>query len=341
MSMDAEAAHRMTIALLKTGCGPKNGFAHKTLETTVFGKTFPNPLGLAAGFDKEAEVPSAMLDMGFGFVELGTVTPRPQDGNPKPRVFRDAQNRSVINRMGFPGSGIEVFRKNIEIFRRKRQGLVGINIGINKDTASPLDDYRQGMSLSPFADYIVINVSSPNTAGLRNLQAREQLEKILSGLSDLRDPKVPLLLKIAPDLEPEQKSDIAAVALAQKIDGLIVSNTTVTRPEKLAAHLREEKGGLSGALLTDLSTRMIADMYALTSGRIPIIGAGGVSSADDAYDKIRAGASLVQVYTGLIFEGPTLIPRTLQGLAERLQKDGYTSVSEAVGSGQAQLKKVV
>ncbi len=339
--MDAETAHRMTISLLKTGCGPKNGFTHKSLETTVFGKTFSNPLGLAAGFDKEAEVPGAMLDMGFGFVEVGTVTPRAQDGNPKPRVFRDPHSKSVINRMGFPGSGIEVFRKNIEAFRRKRQGIVGINIGINKDASSPLDDYRQGMSLSPLADYIVINVSSPNTAGLRNLQAREHLEKILSGVSDLRDPKVPLLLKIAPDLEPEQKSDIAAVALAQKIDGLIVSNTTVTRPDALAAHLREEKGGLSGALLTGLSTRMIADMYALTSGRIPIIGAGGVSSSLDAYEKIRAGASLVQVYTALVFEGPALIPRILQGLAEHLQKDGYTSVSQAVGSGQAPLKKVV
>lgn len=339
MSLDAEFAHKVTVNLLKTGLVPKCGFEHPALETNVFGKKFKNPLGLAAGFDKDAEVLKPLLDMGFGFVEAGTVTPKPQAGNPKPRVFRDVENRSVINRMGFPGKGIGHFKNNIAAFRGKQQGIVGVNIGINKDAVSPLEDYRQGMTeLASFADYMVINVSSPNTLGLRSLQAKEELDKILSGL---QKSAVPLLLKIAPDLDMQQKTDIAEVVLARKIDGLIVSNTTVARPEKLAARLKSEKGGLSGALLKDIATQTIRDMYRLTGGRLPIIGVGGVSCAEDAYEKIRAGAALVQLYTALVYEGPLLIPRILEGLVRLLEKDGFRNVSEAVGTGQAALKKVV
>lgn len=342
MKLDPEAAHRATLALLKTGLAPTSGFAHPSLETKVFGIDFPNPLGLAAGFDKEGEALQALLCMGFGFVEAGTVTPRPQPGNPRPRVFRDIGNRSVINRMGFPGNGIAPFKKNIEAFRAKqkgeRGGIVGLNIGINKETVSAIDDYKQGIAeLSGLADYVVINVSSPNTAGLRNLQAKDELEKLLSSLAC----PVPLILKIAPDLDMQQKADIASVVLSQKIDGLIVSNTTVSRPDKLAAALKEEKGGLSGELLKPLALQALSDIYALTEGKIPLIAAGGVSSAEDAYARIRAGASLVQIYTGLIYNGPALIPRILEGLVDKLAKDGFAQVSQAVGTGQKALKKVV
>lgn len=337
MRLDPETAHRATLALLKTGLSPASSFAHPSLETKVFGIDFKNPLGLAAGFDKEGEALPALLGMGFGFVEAGTVTPRAQAGNPKPRVFRDIENRSVINRMGFPGGGFAPFKRNIEAFRAKHRGIVGINIGINKDTPSAIDDYKQGIAeLAALADYVVINVSSPNTAGLRDLQARSELEKLLSALSC----PVPLILKIAPDLDRAQKADIAEVALAQKISGLIVSNTTVSRPAALAPHLREEKGGLSGELLKPLALEALSDIYALTGGKIPLIAAGGVSSAEDAYDRIRAGASLVQIYTGLIYNGPALIPRILEGLVDKLAKDGFKSVSEAVGTGQRALKKV-
>lgn len=340
--LDPESAHRMTLGLLKRGFGPKYGFAHPALASTLWGKTFPNPLGLAAGFDKDAEALKPLLDMGFGFIEAGTVTPRLQAGNPRPRVFRDIQNRSVINRMGFPGKGMENFKANILKFRENNRGIVGVNIGINKDAGSPGEDYRRGIeNLSPYADYIVMNVSSPNTAGLRGLQEKEQLEKILSGVSDLRREDVPLLLKIAPDLDAREKADIAEVALTRKIDGLIVSNTTVSRPDALGLRLRREKGGLSGALLREIATKAVRDMHRLTQGKLPIIGVGGIASAADAYEKICAGASLVQVYTGLIYEGPPLIARILKGLVPLLEKDGFKSISEAVGTGQTVLKKVI
>lgn len=342
MSLDPEKAHRLTLKLLRSGLAPRGRFDHPALATRLWGKGFSNPLGLAAGFDKDAEALKPILDLGFGFVEAGTVTPRPQEGNPKPRVFRDPVSRSVINRMGFPGKGIPFFKENIAEFRALHRGIVGINIGINKDAASPLQDYRQGMeALSDYADYIVINVSSPNTAGLRSLQARAHLEGILAGVADLRRPLTPLLLKIAPDLDLREKADIAEVAMSQKIDGLVVSNTTVARPAALSPRLRGERGGLSGALLSGLSTEAVRDMYRLTEGRLPIVGVGGIRSAADAFEKIRAGASLVQIYTALVFEGPGVIARILEGLVELLEKEGFRTVSEAVGTGEASLKKVI
>ena len=342
MKMDAEKAHRLTISLLKTGLGPRYASDDPVLKTRLWSREFKNPLGLAAGFDKDAEVIPAMFNMGFGFVEAGTVTPRAQDGNPKPRIFRDEANKSVINRMGFPGKGLSYFAENVEDYREKygpSQGVLGVNIGMNKDAPSPVDDYRTGIvRLALLADYITVNVSSPNTQGLRDLQRHDELDRLMGALVEARNGtsmKPPLLLKIAPDLDAAQRQAIAEVALRNNIDGLIVSNTTVTRPPQLAAALKEEKGGLSGQLLTALSTEVIGDFYRLTNGAIPIVGAGGIGSAEDAYAKIRAGASLVQVYTALVFEGPGLISEILKGLAAMLKKDKFGTVAEAVGSAHA------
>lgn len=347
---EPEAAHDMVMRLLKAGFGKQKPVKDASLVSTVFGKVFDNPLGLAAGFDKDAEALRPLLDMGFGFVEAGTVTPRAQAGNNMPRIFRDVGNRSIINRMGFPGKGFGHFERNMQKFRKANKdgaakdatlkiGMIGINVGINKITTAPLDDYRQGIrKFEKYADYIVINVSSPNTPGLRDLQNREELDKLLAALSHLRY-NVPLLLKIAPDLTPVQCADIAAVAMTHKIDGLVVCNTTITRPDGLAENLKTEKGGLSGALIKDRATEMIALMYQLTEGKMPIIGVGGISSAEDAYEKIRAGASLVQIYSGLIYEGPMLVSRILNGLVELLARDGFANVAAAVGSSQVILKK--
>ena len=338
MRLDPEQAHQLTLRILKTGAGPHQTVDNPALFVNLWGREFRNPLGLAAGFDKDAEVIPALFNMGFGFVEVGTVTPVAQDGNPKPRIFRDIANKSVINRMGFPGKGLANFWENISFYRAKFkgiQGILGVNIGINKEAASPYSDYRHCIEqLAEYADYITVNVSSPNTAGLRDLQGGEVLDKLLSGLVKVRDSgakRPPLVLKVAPDLEPEQRAAIAELLQRHSIDGLIVGNTTVTRPEKLDARLKEEKGGLSGQLLRDLATERISDFYKLTGGRLPIIGAGGVSSAADAYAKIRAGATLVQVYTGLIYEGPQLVPDILNGLVDLLKKDGFTHISQAVG----------
>lgn len=335
MRMDAEDAHRLTLCALKSGFAPCSAFEHPALKTKLLGKEFPNPLGLAAGFDKDAEVIAPLFRMGFGFVEAGTVTPQPQEGNPRPRVFRDIQNESVINRMGFPGKGLDVFERNFSAFKyRYPNSIAGANIGINKDTTDALGAYKTGFTrLSPIADYIAVNVSSPNTTGLRDLQAREKLDELLSGLMELRRKgKTPLLLKVAPDLTMTQRTDIAELALAHKIDGLIVSNTTVARPPTLNPRLHDEKGGLSGRLLKDAATAGISEFYRLTAGALPIIGVGGISCAADAYEKIRAGASLVQVYTALAYQGPALITAILGDLPRLLEQDGFKTVQEAVGT---------
>lgn len=339
MKMDPEDAHRLTVRMLKWGLGPHQKVEDPALFVNLWGREFRNPLGLAAGFDKEAEAIPALFNMGFGFVETGTVTPRAQPGNPRPRVFRDVPNKSVINRMGFPGRGLAPFWENIGAYRAKYktiQGVLGLNIGINKEAASPITDYRHCIEhLAEFADYITINVSSPNTAGLRDLQARDELDKLLTGLLKARAeaPKQPpLVLKVAPDLDAPQRQAIADLVLHHHLDGLIVSNTTVTRPDALAKELKEEKGGLSGQLLRDLALERIRDFYALTGGRIPIIGVGGISNAEDAYARIRAGATLVQLYTALVYEGPALVPDILNGLVALLKRDGFNNVMQAVGA---------
>ena len=331
----AEAAHRTTIVLLKTGGAilPAAPADDPKLAIPLFGRLFPNPLGLAAGFDKNAEVPNVMLKLGFGFVECGTVTPRPQPGNPRPRMFRLAEDRAVINRLGFNNEGMESAARRLSTC--KRAGITGINIGANKDSADRIDDYRQTFTrLSPFADYVTVNISSPNTPGLRGLQNRDELEKLLALVTEERaraNNTVPLLLKIAPDLDEHALDDIAATVLASGIEGVIVSNTTLARPATLKSPNAKESGGLSGAPLFVPSTAILKAMRQRVGNRIVLIGAGGISSGADAYAKIRAGASLAQLYTAMAYEGPGLIIRIKQELSALLARDGFTRIGDAVG----------
>lgn len=332
--LDAETAHALAIKALKTGLVPPPArFDDPILRTSVFGLDFPNPVGLAAGFDKNAEVPGPLLAQGFGFVEVGTVTPRPQPGNPKPRMFRLPADRAAINRMGFNNEGRDAMATRLT---GRRPGIVGVNLGKNKDSEDAAADYVLGVErLGPLADYLVVNVSSPNTPGLRALQGREPLAALLNAVKEARNKLVrrpPLLLKIAPDLTDEDKKDIAEVLAEVGIDGLIATNTTIARPESLRDPNRKETGGLSGKPVYEPSTRVLGEMYRLTGGRLPLIGVGGISSGHDAYAKIRAGASLVQFYTAMIYEGPGLANRIKRELAELLKRDGFASVSEAVGA---------
>jgi dihydroorotate dehydrogenase len=333
-ALDPERAHELTIAALKAGLGPRAAAADDPrLRTTLWGREFPNPIGLAAGFDKNAEVPDAMLRLGFGFVEIGSVTPRPQPGNPKPRMFRLTEDGAVINRLGFNCQGLEAAQARLAA--RPRAGLVGVNLGKNKDTEDAAADYEIGAAaLAPLADYLVCNVSSPNTPGLRALQGKAPLAALVARvqavLSKLAKPP-PLVLKIAPDITDEDKRDIADVALGAGVAGLIVGNTTITRPSLRSRH-GAETGGLSGRPLFALSTSVLRDMYAATGGRLPLIGTGGIASGADAYAKIRAGASLVQLYTALVYQGPALVTRMKAELAALLRRDGFASLAAAVGA---------
>jgi dihydroorotate dehydrogenase len=334
--IDPERAHRLAIAALKTGliAGAQRPDP-PILAQTLFGMGFPNPIGLAAGFDKDGEVYRQTLKLGFGFVELGSVTPRPQPGNPKPRLFRLTQDRAVINRMGFNNRGIAAMAARLET-RNTAQGIVGVNLGKNKDQADAAADYAAGTRrLGPLADYLVINVSSPNTPGLRALQSRDSLAALIAAVLAVRNGlarRPPLLLKIAPDLIDADRQDIATVALGSGLDGLIVSNTTIARPAGLDPRFAQETGGLSGRPLREPATEILRDIYRRTGGKLPIIGVGGVAGAQDAYAKIRAGASLVQLYTALVFEGPGLVRRIKDGLADLLARDGFANIAEAVGA---------
>lgn len=314
--LDAETAHGLTIAALKR-LPTQRVAAHSQLATQVFGLTFPNPLGVAAGFDKNAEVPDAMLGLGFGFTEIGTVTPRPQAGNPRPRLFRLSEDEAVINRMGFNNEGHAAALRRLEA-RRGRVGIVGVNIGANKDSADRIADYVEGITaFSQVASYFTVNISSPNTPGLRALQSRAELEALLSRLNAARDKQTrrpPMLLKIAPDLRDDELEDIAAACGGGTVDGIIVSNTTLGR-EGLRSPLRGEQGGLSGKPLLELSTRQLAKTYLLTRGGIPLIGVGGVHDWESAYLKIAAGASLIQLYSALVYKGPALVRNILEGLS--------------------------
>jgi dihydroorotate dehydrogenase len=337
-ALPPESAHRLTLAVLAAGLGGRAASADPPmLAQRLWVRDFPNPIGIAAGFDKDALVPDALLRLGFGFVETGTVTPRPQPGNPKPRVFRLDEDLALINRLGFNSSGLDRVVGRLEA-RRGNGGIVGVNIGRNRDSADAVADYAEGVRRTAArASYLVVNVSSPNTPGLRDLQARAVLEDLLRRLLTVRaetGASVPLLVKIAPDLSPEERADIAAVALATGIDGIVVANTTVARPPGLRSR---EAGGLSGRPLFAPSTALLGEMYRLTEGRLPLIGVGGVASAADAYAKIRAGATLVQLYTAFVFAGPALLGQIKTGLAELLRSDGFASVSEAVGADHAKL----
>ena len=330
-AIDPERAHRLTIAGLKL-VPPARARHDPALASTVAGLHFPSPVGLAAGFDKDAEVPDAMLGLGFGFVEVGTITPRPQAGNPRPRLFRLASDRAVINRMGFNNGGLE--RALPRLSGRPRKGVVGVNLGANKDSTDRVRDYVEGFAaLAPHADYVTINVSSPNTPGLRGLQDRAALDALLDAVGSARSTSgltLPIFLKVAPDLDDAAVADICAVVTERGIDGIIIGNTTVSRPP-LTARDAGEAGGLSGAPLGSLALDRLRAFRRASEGRIPMIAAGGVASADGAYARIRAGASLVQLYSALVYEGPSLARRIARELAALLARDGFASVAEAVG----------
>ena len=334
--LDPETAHGLTLRALEAGLAPRPREGDDPLlAQRLWGRDFANPLGLSAGFDKDAAVMAPMLGLGFGFVEVGSITPRPQPGNPRPRIFRLPEDGAVINRLGFNSGGLVQARTRLQAFRnRPGGGLVGVNLGKNKDSASAGADYAEGAAaLAPFADYLVVNVSSPNTPGLRALQGRGELEDLLGQVTAaLPSPAPPLLLKIAPDLTDADKRDIAEVCLAQGVAGIVATNTTVQRPEDLRGDARGEAGGLSGRPLFGPSTAVLSELYSLTEGRLPLIGVGGVASGGDAYRKIRAGASLVQLYTALIYQGPGLVARIKRELARLLREDGFDSLSAAVGA---------
>jgi dihydroorotate dehydrogenase len=331
--LDAETAHGIAVRGLTAGLVPKDRKPDPSaLTVTVWGRTLSNPIGLAAGFDKSARVPNALLELGFGSVEIGSVTPKPQYGNPRPRLFRLNEDGGVINRMGFPGYGLEVVKQNLA--SRPRRGFVGVNVGANKDSTDRTADYVTcAAALAPLADYLVCNVSSPNTPGLRNLQGRTQLADLLKRVQDAIAAKpVPLLVKIAPDATDEDLDDIVAVCRDLRMDGIIVGNTTLSRPPTLRSMRRGETGGLSGAPLMALSTEVLRKTAQRVERQFPLVGCGGVGSGADAYAKIRAGATLVQLYSMLVYEGPPLVRRIKDELATLLARDRFNSVAEAVGA---------
>jgi dihydroorotate dehydrogenase len=336
--LDPEAAHQLTIAALKAGLGPKAPTAPTPdLAVNLAGLRLPNAVGLAAGFDKNAETPDAMLRAGFGFVECGTVTPLAQSGNPTPRLFRLSEDKGVINRLGFNNGGLEPYAARLAT--RPRTGVVGANVGANKDAGDRIGDYVTGLTcLWPLADYFTINISSPNTPGLRDLQGGEALQELLGRIAEARrglearDGRRPVFLKVAPDLRPIAIEQIVEEAVASGLDALIVGNTTLSRPASLLSPHAIETGGLSGAPLMDLSTRMLRSFREASKGRIALIGAGGIASGADAYAKIRAGASAVQLYTAMIYHGPGLVMSIRRDLSRRLRADGFATVTEATAA---------
>ncbi len=324
--LDPELGHRATISILRW-VPPGQVQAAPSLSTNVAGIAFPSPVGLAAGFDKDAEVPDAMLRLGFGFVEVGTLTPLPQVGNPKPRLFRLVEDAGVINRMGFNNGGHRSALARLQ--RRKRNGIVGVNIGANKEATDRVADYVAGVQMmSSVADYIAINVSSPNTPGLRGLQDKSALDDLLCAVMAVR--KVPIFLKVAPDLDATAIDDVVDVSIGRGVDALIIGNTTISRPP-LGSAWKDETGGLSGAPLTSLAMEKLRTFRAASGGQIPLIAAGGIDSADEAYARIRAGASLVQIYSALVYHGPGLAKTVTTNLARLLARDGFAHVADAVG----------
>jgi dihydroorotate dehydrogenase len=329
-SIEEETAHRLTIAALKLL--PKGRTEpHPRLRSRVAGIDFPNPIGLAAGFDKDAEVFGQVLRLGFGFAEVGTLTPLPQAGNPRPRLFRLAEDRAVINRMGFNNGGAPAAAARLST--REQRGIVGINIGANKDSADRIADYAQMTRvMAPLASYLAVNVSSPNTPGLRSLQDEGALAALLDAVLAARGKEgPPVFLKVAPDLERTDIDAIARIALDRQLGALIVSNTTTSRPPLRSRHAGEA-GGLSGVPLKELALQRLRDFRTATGGVIPLVGVGGIASAEDAWQRIRAGASLIQLYTAIVYEGPGIARRIVRGLEALMRRDGFASVAQAVGS---------
>ncbi len=336
---EPETSHHLAMRALSRGLVPRTSFkVDPRLKRTLFGLDFPNPVGLAAGFDKNAQAPDALLGLGFGYVEVGTVTPLAQPGNPSPRMFRLAEDRAIINRMGFNNDGHAAMRARLER-RRARGGLVGVNVGANKEAADRVADYVAGITaFADLASFFTINISSPNTPGLRDLQARESLRPLLQQSLAARDDaiarvgrSVPVLLKIAPDVDEAGLEDICAEVLECGIDGLIISNTTLSREGLHDAVKAKEAGGLSGRPLFELSTRMLARARGLVGPDLPLIGVGGIDTPEAAWAKIAAGADLIQLYTGFIYEGPELIGRILDHLATKLDERGFATLADAVG----------
>ena len=337
--LDPETAHDLTLWALRHGLGPARAApGDPMLAIRLWDRVFPNPLGLAAGFDKNAAAIGPMLDLGFGFVEVGSITPAPQPGNSKPRVFRLPEDPAAINRLGFPSEGLAAAAQRIGRWRAEARsvaskGLLGVNLGTNRDSVEAAADYAEGARVrAPLADYLALNVSSPNTPGLRALQGCDELVRIVERVRAAIEAvppaaRPPLVVKIAPDLE-----SIAAVAMDWNLAGLIVGNTTIARPAGLVGRHRDQAGGLSGRPLFAPSTAVLAQIYRLTEGRVPLIGVGGVASAADAYAKIRAGASLVQLYTALVYRGPGLVAEIETGLAALLRRDGFANPTEAIGA---------
>ena len=328
---DPEIAHRITINYLKFARFKKPKL-YKVLQSEVFGLNFQNPIGIAAGFDKNGEVAHNLINLGFGFSEVGTVTPKPQPGNPRPRVFRLKDDRAIINRLGFNSVGFSEVKTKLE---KIGDNIIGVNIGANKNSKDFSEDYIKGIKFfSTLASYITINISSPNTPGLRNLEVLENLDVLLDKINNLESEdlliKIPILLKISPDLEADNLKYLCEKVLSSKIDGLIISNTTISRDSISTDNL--EKGGLSGKPIFDISTKQLRMAYKYTNGKIHLIGVGGVDSAEKAYEKIKNGASLIQLYTGLVYNGPNLIKDINEDLSSLIERDGYSNISEAVGA---------
>lgn len=342
--LDPEDAHRLAIQGLRFLPPGKPHADDPKLAVRAFGLNFPNPIGMAAGFDKSAEVPDALLRLGFGFVEIGSVTPKPQSGNPRPRLFRLERDEAVINRMGFNNDGAETALRRLAA-RAQHGGIVGVNVGANKDSPDRVNDYVKLIeTFAPVASYFTVNVSSPNTPGLRNLQEGALLDDLLARVIDARQRvresagDTPVLLKIAPDLSLAQLDEVVQVARSRRVDGMIVSNTTIARPSTLREEMRaKEQGGLSGRPLFRLSTRMVAETYVRVEGAFPLIGVGGVDSGGAALTKIRAGASLIQLYSSLVYKGLGIVDEIKRDLASTLLRTGRDSLSEIVGSDAATL----
>jgi dihydroorotate dehydrogenase len=330
--VEAETAHGLALAALKLAPRGRPARLDGPLQTEVAGIGFPNPVGLAAGFDKDGEAPDSLLGLGFGFVEIGSITPLPQAGNPKPRLFRLAEDRAVINRMGFNNRGAESAIERL-VHRHGRPGVVGVNIGANKDSPNRVADYAtMARLMAPLASYLTVNVSSPNTPGLRALQDEGALSALLDAVLEARageDP--PVFLKVAPDLEPADIAGIARIAIDKALGGLIIGNTTITRPA-MKSPLASEAGGLSGEPLRELALARLRDFRRETGGQLPLVGVGGIATAEDAWARIRAGASLVQLYSAMVYEGPGIARRISRGLERLMRQDGYGSIAEAVGT---------
>ena len=335
-NLDPETAHDLAIKSLKLNLLPKKLFEvrdEEMLQIKLFGKSFPNPIGLAAGFDKSAEVYNSLLKLGFGFVEVGTVTPLKQFGNPKPRIFRLEEDGALINRLGFNNDGIEKVKNRFKL--EKQNGILGVNIGPNKDTKNQLDDFCLGLkSFFDTADYITVNISSPNTEGLRDFHDQNKLEELLAALNQIKKQKktnISLLLKVSPDINVNDISEIADTAIKNDISAIILTNTTNKNRDNLLSETKKEEGGLSGKPLQQISTIMIKKFYKELKGKIPIIGVGGVSSGKSAYEKIIAGASLLQLYTGLVYKGPLVAKKIKKELIQILKTEGISNIKEAVG----------